>query len=85
MSLAPWETAFLFLIWNLVKRRFLSGVGIGVPPLYELARQLRKRGIDVTTILGFKTKHEVFYEREFSRIGSLSSRPMMAALAKRVL
>lgn len=52
------------------QKALLVGGGIGVPPLYELARQLRKRGINVTTILGFKTKHEVFYEREFSRIGS---------------
>ena len=40
----------------------LVGGGVGVPPMYMLARQLRERGKEVKVILGFNTKEEVFYE-----------------------
>ena len=43
----------------------LVGGGVGVPPMYMLARQLREMGKDVRVILGFNTKDEVFYEEEF--------------------
>ncbi|CKH09734.1 Dihydrdoorotate oxidase B%2C electron transfer subunit [Fusobacterium polymorphum] len=47
----------------------LVGGGIGVPPLYELAKQFNKRGIKTITILGFNSKDEVFYEDEFKKFG----------------
>ena len=43
----------------------LVGGGVGVPPMYMLARQLREMGKTVRVILGFNTKDEVFYEEEF--------------------
>lgn len=49
----------------------LVGGGIGVPPLYELAKQFHKRGIKVTSILGFNSKEEVFYEEEFKKFGDV--------------
>ena len=47
----------------------LIGGGVGVPPLYMLARQLREQGKAVSVILGFNTADEVFYEREFAALG----------------
>ena len=47
----------------------LVGGGIGVPPLYELSRQLVKKGVTVIHVLGFQTKSAVFYEREFLELG----------------
>ena len=47
----------------------LVGGGVGVPPMYMLARQLREMGKTVRVILGFNTKDEVFYEEEFRAIG----------------
>lgn len=47
----------------------LVGGGIGVPPLYELAKQFNKKGVKTVHILGFNTKEEVFYEEEFSKFG----------------
>jgi len=47
----------------------LVGGGIGVPPLYELAKQFNKRGIKTITILGFNSKDEVFYQDEFKKFG----------------
>ena len=50
-------------------RPLLIGGGVGVPPLYMLARQLREAGKDVTVILGFNTKDEVFSEEDFKALG----------------
>ena len=47
----------------------LVGGGVGVPPMYMLARQLREIGKEVKVILGFNTKDEVFYEDEFRALG----------------
>jgi dihydroorotate dehydrogenase electron transfer subunit len=47
----------------------LVGGGIGVPPLYELSRQLVQRGVRVIHVLGFQTASAVFYEKEFSALG----------------
>ena len=47
----------------------LIGGGVGVPPLYMLARTLREQGKAVTVILGFNTAEEVFYRQEFASLG----------------
>ena len=58
--------------YNLTKagdQPLLVGGGVGVPPMYMLARQLREMGKAVRVILGFNTKDEVFYEEEFRALG----------------
>ena len=47
----------------------LLGGGVGVPPMYGLAKKLRAQGIDVSVILGFNTQSEIFYEEEFKALG----------------
>ncbi len=47
----------------------LLGGGVGVPPLYMLAKELVKQGKNVSVILGFNTASEVFYEQEFKNLG----------------
>ncbi|MBQ9839222.1 MAG: dihydroorotate dehydrogenase electron transfer subunit [Oscillospiraceae bacterium] len=47
----------------------LLGGGVGVPPMYLLARELVAQGKQVSVILGFNTKNEVFYEDEFKALG----------------
>lgn len=47
----------------------LLGGGVGVPPLYMLAKKLKEQGKDVSVILGFNNKSEVFYEQEFKNLG----------------
>ena len=47
----------------------LVGGGVGVPPMYSLAKQLLAQGKKVTVILGFNTKNEIFYEEEFKKLG----------------
>ena len=50
-------------------RPVLLGGGVGVPPMYMLARQLIAQGKKVAVILGFNTKIEIFYEEEFKALG----------------
>lgn len=47
----------------------LLGGGVGVPPLYLLARELLTQGKQVSVVLGFNTAAEVFYEEEFRALG----------------
>ena len=47
----------------------LLGGGVGVPPLYLLAKNLLKEGKAVSVLLGFNTKNEVFFEEEFKALG----------------
>ena len=48
---------------------FLIGGGIGVPPLYELSKQLTAKGVTCVHILGFQSENVVFYEEEFKALG----------------
>ena len=48
----------------------LVGGGVGVPPLYMLAKKLIREGKTVSVILGFNTKNEIFYEDEFKALGA---------------
>ncbi|MBQ2899876.1 MAG: dihydroorotate dehydrogenase electron transfer subunit [Oscillospiraceae bacterium] len=51
------------------EKPLLIGGGVGVPPLYMLAKELRKEGKEVSVILGFNTRDEIFYEEEFKALG----------------
>lgn len=48
----------------------LVGGGVGVPPLYFLAKQLVSQGKNIKVILGFNKADEVFFEDEFKAIGA---------------
>ncbi|MBQ2839808.1 MAG: dihydroorotate dehydrogenase electron transfer subunit [Oscillospiraceae bacterium] len=48
----------------------LIGGGVGVPPMYMLAKELIAGGAEVSVILGFNTKEEIFYENEFRALGA---------------
>lgn len=47
----------------------LIGGGVGVPPMYMLAKKLIESGQKPTVILGFNTKEEIFFEEEFKALG----------------
>ena len=47
----------------------LLGGGVGVPPLYMLAKELIKAGKKVSVVLGFNTADEIFYEEDFTSLG----------------
>ena len=52
------------------ERPLLLGGGVGVPPLYNLAKRLIAAGKEVTVILGFNKADEVFYRDEFAALGA---------------
>ena len=51
-------------------RPLLIGGGVGIPPLYLLAKMLLAEGKRVTVLLGFNRADEVFYEDEFRSLGA---------------
>ncbi len=51
------------------EKPLLLGGGVGVPPLYMLAKELKKQGKSVSVILGFNTACEVFCEEDFKALG----------------
>ena len=48
----------------------LIGGGVGVPPLYNMAKRLISEGKKVTVVLGFNTKEEIFLEDDFKALGA---------------
>ncbi len=50
------------------KSPLLIGGGCGVPPLYLLAKTLVSQGKEVTVIMGFNTRDEVFWEENFKAL-----------------
>ena len=51
------------------ERPVLLGGGVGVPPMYLLAKRLIADGKTPAVILGFNKKEEIFYEEEFKALG----------------
>jgi len=50
------------------KRPLLIGGGVGVPPLFYLAKELAKAGQRPIALLGFKCADESFFEDEFKAV-----------------
>ena len=50
------------------RKAAVIGGGVGVPPMYDTARRLKKMGADVTAILGFATKDVSFYIEKFKAL-----------------
>ena len=51
------------------ERPLLVGGGVGVPPLYRLAKDLLAQGKQVSVVLGFNTSSEIFYAEEVKALG----------------
>ncbi|MBQ0064994.1 MAG: dihydroorotate dehydrogenase electron transfer subunit [Firmicutes bacterium] len=47
----------------------LVGGGVGVPPLFQTAKEYLKNGTNVDVVLGFNDKETIFYEEEFKALG----------------
>ncbi len=52
------------------QKPLLIGGGVGIPPLYNLCKELLKMGKKPTVILGFNTKSEIFYDKAFKELGA---------------
>jgi dihydroorotate dehydrogenase electron transfer subunit len=67
--LGPLGNGFPLDVIKAGQTALIVGGGIGVPPLYELSKQLVKKGISVIHVLGFQHKDMMFYENEFAQLG----------------
>ena len=48
----------------------LVGGGIGIAPLYGLAKRMAEQGRCPTAVLGFRTREDAFYLEEFAALGA---------------
>lgn len=48
------------------------GGGVGIPPLYQLAKILAKQGFKIDIILGFRHKEDAFWITEFAKFGKVT-------------
>ncbi|MCP8856854.1 dihydroorotate dehydrogenase electron transfer subunit [Latilactobacillus fuchuensis] len=51
------------------QKALIIGGGTGIPPLYELSRQLVAKGVQVQHLFGFATQSAIFYQSEFEALG----------------
>ncbi len=54
---------------SLSQHPLLIGGGVGIPPLYLLAKQMIAAGKHVQAVLGFNTKADLFCAEEFKALG----------------
>ena len=47
------------------------GGGIGVPPLYQLVKELKQITNDLTIILGFRNQADCFWVERFAKLGQV--------------
>ncbi len=50
-------------------RPVVIGGGVGVPPMFNLAKVLKAQGKNPVAILGFNKEEEIFYKEEFEKLG----------------
>ncbi len=51
------------------QKAYVIGGGIGIPPMYELSKQLKQKGIEVVHFLGFASKEVAYFQEEFMALG----------------
>lgn len=70
--LAPLGTAYDIDIAT-GSKVYLVGGGIGIPPLYYLAKELIKKGAIIKSFLGFSSKTDSFYVEQFKELGEVEA------------
>ena len=58
-----------FSVETASQRPLLVGGGVGLPPMYNLCKQLVAAGKKPQVVMGFNTAGEVFYRSEFENLG----------------
>ena len=59
-----------FSINEKAKKQIIIGGGVGVPPLYSVAKKLYEKNIEFDVVLGFNSKLDVFLEGMFMALGA---------------
>lgn len=53
------------------EKPLLIGGGVGIVPLYYLAKELHKQGKEIVSVLGYPCKSQCFFLNEFSKLGKV--------------
>ncbi|SFJ93988.1 dihydroorotate dehydrogenase electron transfer subunit [Halobacillus dabanensis] len=53
------------------QRALIIGGGIGIPPLYSLAKHLHNQGVTIISVLGFQSMDDAFLVDEFEKFGEV--------------
>ena len=61
-TMGPQGNGFDISIIEAGQKALLVGGGIGVPPLVETAKQLKAKGVEVVSVIGFANKNAVILE-----------------------
>lgn len=67
--LGPLGNGFSIDDLNAGQTAYIIGGGIGIPPLYELSKQLVKKGITVYHLFGFASKTVSYHLDKFAQLG----------------
>lgn len=67
--LGPLGNGFSADTSNAGETALLIGGGIGVPPLYQLSKELTAKGVHCIHVFGFQTASAVFYKEKFEALG----------------
>ena len=59
-----------FAINKKAKKQMIIGGGVGIPPLYSVAKKLHEENIEFDVVLGYNSKVDVFYEGMFRALGA---------------
>ena len=59
-----------FTVQREPEKQLLIGGGVGVPPLYSVAKELYAEGIPFDVVIGFNNKYDVFLEGMFRSLGA---------------
>ena len=70
--LGPLGNGFPFTELNEGEKVILIGGGVGIPPLYYLAKELAKKEIPLTIFLGYNSKENSFLIEKFSHIADVN-------------
>lgn len=52
----------------------LVGGGVGLPPMYGLAKRLVEKGCQVNVVMGFASSSDMFYKEEFEKLNSTTGK-----------
>lgn len=56
---------------SLAEKPLLIGGGVGIVPLYYLAKKLHEEGKEIVSVLGYPCKNQCFFLDEFSKLGKV--------------
>ncbi|CAM3678583.1 dihydroorotate dehydrogenase electron transfer subunit [Erysipelothrix urinaevulpis] len=69
--LGPLGNGFKLGPWLKNKKVLIVGAGIGIAPLYQLAKELQAYDVDLDISLSFQHKNAAYYVKEFQELGTV--------------